>query len=101
MMSADPATEDDGDLVGLADCSIGVKQPLPEVVQRCPSMKDQVVAVLDLREAADVDSPPPLAPELPELGCSACLPKPSAKLGTARQCPAACSGSRGKVADTY
>jgi len=50
MMFADPATEDDGDLVGLADCSISIKQPLPEAVQRCPATKDEIVAELDLRE---------------------------------------------------
>ena len=50
MTLADPATEDHGDLVGLSDCSIGIKQPLPKVVQRCTAMKDQVVAEFDLRE---------------------------------------------------
>src|SRR5258708_3388884 len=50
MMFADPATEDDGDLVGLADCSISIKQPLPEAVQRCPRTKEDIVAELDLRE---------------------------------------------------
>ena len=49
-MFADPATEDDGDLVGLADCAISVKQPLPEAVQRGPAMEDEIVAELDLRE---------------------------------------------------
>jgi len=50
MMLADPATEDDGDLVGFADCAISIKQPLPEAVQCGPAMKDQIVAELDLRE---------------------------------------------------
>jgi hypothetical protein len=50
MMLADPATEDHGDLVGLSDRSIGIKQPLPKVVQRRTAMKDQVVAEFDLRE---------------------------------------------------
>src|SRR5262245_40673492 len=31
MMFADPATEDDGDLIGLADCSIGIEQPFPRL----------------------------------------------------------------------
>src|SRR5262252_4611736 len=44
MMLADPATEDHGDRVGLSDRSIGIKQPLPKVVQRRTAMKDQVVA---------------------------------------------------------
>ena len=50
MMFADPATEDDGDLIGLADCSSGIEQPFPEVVQRRAAAKDEVVAELDLRE---------------------------------------------------
>lgn len=40
MMFADPAPEDHGDLVGLSDRSIGVKQPLAEIVQRRAAMKD-------------------------------------------------------------
>jgi hypothetical protein len=47
MMFADPATEDHGDLVGLADRSIGIEQPL--LVQRRAAMEDEVVAELDLR----------------------------------------------------
>ena len=50
MMSADSATEDHGDLVGLADCSIGVQQSFAELVQRRTAMKDEVVAKFDLRE---------------------------------------------------
>ena len=50
MMFADPAPEDHGDLVGLSDRSIGVEQPLAEIVQRRAAMKDEVVAELDLRE---------------------------------------------------
>lgn len=42
MMSADSATEDHGDLVGLADCSIGVQQSFAEPVQRRAAMKDEV-----------------------------------------------------------
>jgi hypothetical protein len=38
-MSADSATEDHGDLVGLADCSIGVQQSFAELVQRRTAMK--------------------------------------------------------------
>jgi hypothetical protein len=47
---ADPATEDHGDPVALSDRSIGIKQPLPKVVQCRAAMKDQVIAELDLRE---------------------------------------------------
>jgi hypothetical protein len=50
MMFADPATEDHGDLVGLADRSIGIEQALPKLVQRRAAMEDEVVAELDLRE---------------------------------------------------
>jgi hypothetical protein len=39
-MSADPATEDHGELVGLPDCSFGVQQSFAEVVQRRTAMKD-------------------------------------------------------------
>ena len=46
----DLATEDHGDLVGLADCSIGVQQSFAELVQRRTAMKDEVVAKFDLRE---------------------------------------------------
>ena len=41
-------TEDYGDLVGLADCSIGVQQSFAELVQRRTAMKDEVVAKFDL-----------------------------------------------------
>ena len=47
MMFADPATEDHGDLVGLADRSIGIEQPLPKLVQRRAAMEDEVVAELE------------------------------------------------------
>jgi len=47
---ADLVTEDHGDLVGLSDCSIGIKQALPKPVQCRAAMKDGVVAKLDLRE---------------------------------------------------
>ena len=50
MMFADPATENYADFVGLSDRSIGVEQPLAEIVQRRAAMKDGVVAELDLRE---------------------------------------------------
>src|SRR5262249_54295783 len=36
--------------VRLSDHSIGIKQPLPKVVQRRTAMKDEVVAEFDLRE---------------------------------------------------
>jgi hypothetical protein len=47
-MLGDLSTEDDGDLVRLADGSIGVKQTFAEIVQRGAAAKDEVVALLDL-----------------------------------------------------
>ena len=49
-MFADPTTEDHSDFVGLSDRSIGIEQSLAEVVQRCTTTEDEVVAELDLRE---------------------------------------------------
>ncbi len=46
----DLATEDHGDLVRLADCSIGIEQALAEIIQCGATTEDEVVAVLDLRE---------------------------------------------------
>src|SRR5258706_12204438 len=46
----DLATEDHGDLVRLADCSIGIEQALAEIIQCGTTREDEVVAVLDLRE---------------------------------------------------
>jgi hypothetical protein len=46
----DLATEDDRDLVRLADRAVGVEQALAELVERGSPIKDQVVAEFDLRE---------------------------------------------------
>ena len=46
----DLATEDHGDLVRLADCAIGIQHSLAELIDRGPPVKDQVVAILHLRE---------------------------------------------------
>jgi hypothetical protein len=54
VMLGDLATEDDGDLVRLADGSIGVEQTFAEIVQRGAAAEDEVVAVLDLREEQPV-----------------------------------------------
>jgi hypothetical protein len=54
------ATEDHGDLVRLADCAIGIQQSLAELIDCGPPVKDQVVAILHLREE--------------ELMLTACLP---------------------------
>ena len=62
MLLGDLATEDDGDLVRLADGAVGVEQALAELVERGVSIKDQVVAEFDLREEQPV-----LAPCLPAL----------------------------------
>ena len=50
----DLTTEDDGDLVRLADGAVGVEQTLAQLVERSPPMKDQVVAEFDLREEQPV-----------------------------------------------
>src|SRR5215207_1470056 len=47
---ADPAPEDNRDLVGSSDRAIGVEQTLAELVQRRAAPEDEVVAELDLRE---------------------------------------------------
>ena len=54
VMLGDLATEDDRDLVRLADGSIGVKQTFAEIVQGCAATEDEVVAVFDLREEQPV-----------------------------------------------
>jgi hypothetical protein len=54
VMLSDLATEDDGDLVRLADGSIGVEQTFAEIIQRGAATEDEVVAVLDLREEQPV-----------------------------------------------
>ena len=50
VLLGDLATEDDGDLVWLADGAVGVEQALAELVECGASIKDQVVAEFDLRE---------------------------------------------------
>ena len=51
---ADLATEDDRDLVRLADGAVGVEQALAELVESGSPLKDQVVAEFDLREEQPV-----------------------------------------------
>ena len=48
ILFGDFATEDDGDLVRLADCAVGVEEPFTQFVEGGPPMKDQVVAQFDL-----------------------------------------------------
>ena len=48
MVFGDLATEDHGDFFGLADGAVGIQQSLAELIQRCPAVKDQVVAIFDL-----------------------------------------------------
>jgi len=62
VLLGDLATEDDGDLVRLADRAVGVAQPLAELVECGAPIKDQVVAEFDLRE-----EPPVLTAGLPRL----------------------------------
>jgi hypothetical protein len=62
VLSGDFSTEDDGDLVRLADRAVGVEQTLAELVESSPPIKDQVVAEFDLREEQPV-----LAAGLPAL----------------------------------
>ena len=50
ILFGDLATEDDSDLVRLADGPVGVEQAFAQFVERGAAMKDQIVAELDLRE---------------------------------------------------
>ena len=50
----DHATEDRGDLVGLADGPVGIQQSLPELIQCGPAVKNEVVTILDLGEEEPV-----------------------------------------------
>src|SRR6267142_3743124 len=50
ILLSDLATEDHGDLVGLANCTIGIQQSLAELIDCGPPVKDQVVAIFHLRE---------------------------------------------------
>src|SRR5271165_428952 len=54
VLFGDLATEDDGDLVRLADGPVGVEQTFPQFVERGAAAKDQVVAEFDLREEQPV-----------------------------------------------
>jgi hypothetical protein len=54
MPPGDLAPEDRGEFVRLADGAIGIEQPFAESVEGRPPLKDQVVAVLDLREKQPV-----------------------------------------------
>ena len=54
MISADLATEDDGELIGLADRAVGIHQSLAESIHGSPARKYQVIARLDLREEQPV-----------------------------------------------
>ena len=53
-MLCDLATEDRGDLVGLADRPVGIQQSLPELIQCGPAVKNEVVTILDLGEEEPV-----------------------------------------------
>ena len=50
----DLATEDGGDLAGLADGAVGIQQPLVEAIECGTPMKDQVVTIFDLGEKEPV-----------------------------------------------
>src|SRR5215469_9637496 len=54
VLLADLATEDDRDLVRLADGAVGVEQALAELIESGSPIKDQVVAEFDLREEQPV-----------------------------------------------
>jgi hypothetical protein len=54
VLLGDLATEDDRDLVRLADCAVGVEQSLAELVESGSPIKDQVVAEFDLRKEQPV-----------------------------------------------
>ena len=50
----DLAAEDGGDLAGLADGAVGIQESLVQLVQCSAPVKDEVVAILDLREKESV-----------------------------------------------
>ena len=50
----DLAAEDGGDLAGLADGAVGIQESLVQLIQRSAPVKDQVVAILHLREKEPV-----------------------------------------------
>ena len=45
---SDFATEDHGDFFRLANGAVGIQQSLVQLIQCCPPVKDQVVAIFDL-----------------------------------------------------
>jgi hypothetical protein len=51
---SDLATEDGGDLVGLADGAVGVQESLAQLIQCGAPVKDQVVTIFDLGEKEPV-----------------------------------------------
>ena len=54
VLLGDLATEDRGDLVGLADRTVGIQQSLAELIQCGPPVKDQVVTIFHLGEEEPV-----------------------------------------------
>ena len=50
----DLAAEDGGDLAGLADGAVGIQESLVQLIQCSAPVKDEVVAILDLREKEPV-----------------------------------------------
>ena len=50
----DLATEDGRDLAGLADGAVGIQESLVQLIQCSAPVKDEVVAILDLREKEPV-----------------------------------------------
>ena len=54
VLLGDLAAEDDGNLVRLANGSIGIQQPLSHLVQGSAAGEDEVIAVLDLGEKEPV-----------------------------------------------
>ena len=54
VLLGDLATEDHGDLLGLADGPIGIQQSLAELIQCGSPMKDQVVTIFNLGEEEPV-----------------------------------------------
>jgi hypothetical protein len=57
VLLGDLATEDHGDLLGLADGTIGIQQSLAELIQCGSPMEDQVVTIFNLREEEPVLTP--------------------------------------------
>src|SRR6266478_2869300 len=70
----DLATEDHGDLVRLPDCPIGIEQALAKIIQCRTAMKDEVVAIFDLREEQPMLAARMLALPCSEEGREVCQP---------------------------